>query len=225
MTAEEALEVVKDAVKSLRESGNIIRSGALFAALPTLRAAVEERDAAMCEATSLFRALAPQCELLGTPAGILTQINNWCAGARADLAAAVEERDAMQLAYRHGTPFDPTGVKNGMEITALRDEVLMLRRKLNPSVLEDDSYDALRSELATIQQEMKDRETDDATFDALLSDLRTSLAEAVRLLEWCANVMAGNSRVGGPVCESGMESVDCQKEARAFLAQHSTETT
>lgn len=37
-------------------------------------------------ATSLLRSLAPQCEPLDTVQGLLTQIDNWCAGARSDLA-------------------------------------------------------------------------------------------------------------------------------------------
>ncbi len=39
---------------------------------------------------------------------------------RIRLAEVEGERNALQLQYRHGTPFDPTGAKAGTEIAALR---------------------------------------------------------------------------------------------------------
>lgn len=54
--------------------------------IETLRAQVAELNEARNYAARLFKALAPQCEVLDTVPGLLTQIDNWCAGAKSDLA-------------------------------------------------------------------------------------------------------------------------------------------
>ncbi len=53
--------------------------------IETLRAQVAELNEARNYAARLFKALAPQCEVLDTVPGLLTQIDNWCAGAKSDL--------------------------------------------------------------------------------------------------------------------------------------------
>jgi len=124
------------------------------------------------------------------------------------LRAAVEERDDLREMlldayewFEHAIGHD--GAPDGGDPAWVGDAISAIASDAHPMDRGEVAYSKVRG----------------------LRGLRTALAEAVRLLEWCANVMAGNSRAGGPVCESGLESVDCQKEARAFVAQHSTEGT
>ena len=59
-------------------------------------AQVAELNEARNYATWLFKALAPQCETLDTVPGLLTQIDNWCAGAMSDLADCQAEAEGLR---------------------------------------------------------------------------------------------------------------------------------
>ena len=73
-----------------------------------LRALVAELNEARNYATNLFRLLAPQCEPLATVPGLLTQIDNWCAGAKSDLAdCQFRGVGAKVTLVRHRAPSRP----------------------------------------------------------------------------------------------------------------------
>lgn len=86
--------------------------------------AESEAAAAQGYATRLFEELAPQCKPIPDIMGVLTQLDNWCAGTRGELAAAraeVARYIGMPCANRNHEGFDEfsSGLRNLNELVPL----------------------------------------------------------------------------------------------------------